>query len=758
MSTLHTPSTLKTFIDTQLNDPQKQAVVHDKGPLLVIAGAGSGKTRVITARIAYLLQEKGVLPSEIIALTFTNKAAAEMKERIIQFTGKQKSLPFIGTFHSYCLYLLKRNRHLLGYDTFSIIDEDDKRSMLQALLKKSPLYKKFTPQQFSYQISLFKNQSASIDFDTSAFINNRILLELLQEYEREKKNSKCFDFDDLLLEVLRLFKNEAFKKDHMHRVSHILIDEYQDTNVVQHMFLKEMTLNEGSKDLAIDSLCVVGDEDQSIYSWRGATVDNIMGFSREFSNTTTIKIEQNYRSRAPILQVANHVIKHNMNRNEKKLWSDKSGTDCIRLLYCASSYQEADIIAHYARSLQARSELQETAVLYRTHAQSRTIEEALIKYSIPYTLVGGIRFYDRKEIKDILAYVRLIINPFDRLAFSRAITTPSRGLGDKFIEYFFAIWDDQATLTWLEIAGKILEAPLLSSSKKEVLHQFTEIFKNLTSQSSAVETISHILTSIDYRTYIKTAYEPQEAFERLENIKELINAVHYFASQDKITLEAVLDEISLLQEKADKDSEKDPGITLMTLHAAKGLEFSNVIIPGLEEGLFPSMRTSYDINEIEEERRLFYVGITRACNRLLITHSRHRQMYGRMEEASPSRFLKEINVPYVKEDNAHQWHSSEITRYIHSWLTGKEDTNYQKELSNQTNKTSLSQKHSQKTTQIGVSSQKIATSLKKHQTVKHAVFGLGIICDIEQKENKTFVTAQFKDGLKKIESSFLQTL
>lgn len=743
---------LHTFITDNLNDSQKAAVTHDKGPLLVIAVAGSGKTRIITARIAYLLQERHVLPSEIIALTFTNKAAAEMKERIINFTGSSRHLPFIGTFHSYCLYLLKRNRHLLPYDTFSIIDEDDKRSMLQALLKKSPLYKKYTPQQFSYQISLFKNQAAGIDFDTSAFINNRILLELLLEYEREKKSSKCFDFDDLLLEVVRLFKNPEFKADHQNRVRHVLIDEYQDTNVVQHQFLKEVALVPGTNTLAIDSLCVVGDEDQSIYSWRGATVDNIMGFSKEFKDTTSIKIEQNYRSKLPILQTASHVIKNNINRNEKKLWSEKSGSDCIRIIHCLSSYQEADLIGRLAQLAHKKKTLAQTAVLYRTHAQSRTIEEALIKYSVPYTLVGGVRFYDRKEIKDIIAYLRLIINPFDRIAFTRAIGIPSRGLGDKFVEYFFEIWDGQPELPFTEIGSRIL-ASSLGSHKKDGLASFVSIFDNLTPTSPAVEAVTKLLTTLDYRTYLKSQYEQQEATERLENVKELMNALHYFATQEKITIEQALDEIALLQEKADKDAEKEHGITLMTLHAAKGLEFDTVIIPGLEEGLFPSTRTTYDLNEIEEERRLLYVGITRAREKLLITHARHRQNYGKMEESSPSRFLKELPAQHVRHDTASAWHHQEAITYFSSWFGHTRGDNLFASEHTVTTyaRPATSPVFSPKT-------EKNDAGFRKHQTVKHAVFGIGIVCDIEKKEHKTFITAQFKEGLKKIDSSFLTEL
>ena len=313
---------------TLLNEQQRKAVELTTGPLVVIAGAGSGKTRVITSRIVHLLQKELVHPAQIVALTFTNKAAKEMKERVESFLPHATALPFIGTFHSYCLYLLRTNKHLLPYDTFSILDEDDKRSLITKLLKISPLYKKQTAQQISYTISLLKNKTTiSEDYE-----NNPALLELIQAYETEKKKSKCFDFDDLLIETVKLFDSSAFQEQHHFKVKHILIDEYQDTNHVQHDLLKKMALL--NKELAVESVCVVGDEDQSIYSWRGATVDNIVGFKKDFKDTVHIKIEQNYRSKQPILHVANQVIKNNKKRNEKTLWSEKKGTDCVRLLQC----------------------------------------------------------------------------------------------------------------------------------------------------------------------------------------------------------------------------------------------------------------------------------------------------------------------------------------------------------------------------------------------------------------------------------------
>ncbi len=740
-----------TFINEELNPAQKKAVQNVSGPLLVIAGAGSGKTRVITARITHLLKNKGVHPAQIVALTFTNKAAHEMKERIISFFGSSSGIPFVGTFHSYCLYLLKTNRHLTPFDQFSILDEDDKRSLLTKLLKKSPLYKKQTAQQLSYTISLLKNQYTQHNERKEQLEENREVQELVNEYEKEKNLSKCFDFDDLLLEAVKLFENETFKEAHQNQVRHLLVDEYQDTNVVQHTLLKHMSLDK-KKELAIDSICVVGDEDQSIYSWRGATVDNIIYFKKDFKNTEHLKIEQNYRSKQPILLVANHVIAHNKHRNEKKLWSEREGRDCVRVLKFLSGYQEADVIARYCKLLQTHSKLNSTALLYRTHSQSRTIEEALIKLSIPYVLIGGVRFYERKEIKDVLAYLKLILNPFDRVSFDRAINCPARGLGDKFSEQFNEIWVNEPLLEFKQVAEKLQESNILPAGKSASLKKFTSLFDGLTGASSALESLSDILTKIEYFGYIKENYEQNEAQERAANIKEFLNAVHYFASQGKVTVDALLDEVSLLQEKGALEDKEAAGVSLMTLHAAKGLEFDNIIIPGLEENLFPSSRSTNEPLQLEEERRLFYVGITRARNRLLLTSARFRQTYGQMEEVTSSRFLHELPQQHHRADNAANWQQYEVTNYFSQWLGFAMATPETMSFSSFKPPETLIKK------EIDPATRTVPSALKKHQTIKHVTFGIGIIKTIEHQGNKTIVTADFKIGTKKLDAKFVQAL
>lgn len=743
-------SNFEQFIKTELNPAQRKAVKNIAGPLLVIAGAGSGKTRVITARITHLLENEAVHPAQIIALTFTNKAATEMKERIGKFLENKTAMPFVGTFHSYCLYLLKTNTYLLPFKQFSILDEDDKRSMITKLLKRSPLYKKQTAQQISYQISLVKNQCAHPDKDLKQAIQNDQFHELFVEYEKARKVSNCLDFDDLLLEALKLFENKQFQEDHQFQVRHVLVDEYQDTNVVQHALLKKMGLLDGT--LAIDSVCVVGDEDQSIYSWRGATVDNIIHFQKDFKNAKLVKIEQNYRSKQPILKVANHVIGHNKNRNEKKLWSEREGRDCVRILRCLSGYQEADIIARYCKLLHNNKALASTALLYRTHFQSRTLEEALIKHSIPYHLVGGIRFYERKEIKDLVAYLRLIINPFDRVAFTRAINCPPRGLGEKFLEQFFDFWDTEPLLNFQEVGKKLMETGGIPPLKQDSLQTFLNLFTHLTPESSSTKTIADVLTKMGYLDHLRKQYEKDEAQERQANIKEFLNAAHFFAGQGKATVEALLDQVALLQEKSSPEEQKENGVSLMTLHAAKGLEFNNVVIVGLEENLFPSPRSINEPTQLEEERRLFYVGITRAKNRLLLTSARYRQTYGQMEEVVESRFLNEIPTCSSRAENAAAWQQYEVVTYLSQWFgfasNNPEIMTFKQFIPSKM----LKEKTSSKIKPSDIS------PFKKHQTIKHETFGIGIIKAIETKQTRTFVTAQFKIGVKKLDAKFIQSV
>ncbi len=672
----------KEFFTQQLNTAQQNAVTPTRGALLIVAGAGSGKTRVITARIAHLILNEGVHPSNIIALTFTNKAANEMKERIARFLGNARSLPFIGTFHSYCLKLLKTNGEYLDHPFLSILDEDDQEKLLSGIIQRSGITKRITAKQLSYQISQIKNQMQD-PLTSSSSLDPKLLTDLYNAYEKEKRLSKSLDFDDLLIEGLALFKKHPiFKTQFQQTVRHILVDEYQDTNVIQHELLKQMS-QDGPRSMAVDSVCVVGDEDQSIYSWRGATVANVMNFKQDFPETVIIKIEQNYRSVQPILEVANHVIKNNKYRNPKNLWSDRPAKDRVRIISCMSNYQEGDTIAQLVQVAAKQQSSTATnlrqgageqiAVLYRAHYQSRTIEEALVKYSIPYKIVGGTQFYDRKEIKDLLAYLRLVVNPFDRAAFFRIINCPMRGLGEKFEEQFYERWNSEPFSPYDAIIKAFIQEKLVTGIKKTSLEQFANHFKPLNHDTRPLKALEHIIMHVAYITYLKNAYETEEAQTRIDNVKELVRAIAHFESNGITTIRGLLDEIALMQEHMQKDDAKNP-VLLMTLHAAKGLEFDMVILCGLEEGLFPSSRSMLTDDGLEEERRLFYVGITRAKERLLITHARHRYTYGQMNDQLSSRFLDEIPSKLATSFDGTSWNITQAKAFFADWLNAKMPT------------------------------------------------------------------------------------
>lgn len=733
-------SPFDTFLEKNLNAAQKKAVTNKKGPLLVIAGAGSGKTRVITARIAHLILNENVAPTSIVALTFTNKAAKEMRERVAHFLGSHKDLPFVGTFHSYCLSLLKQNPKLVRTPFLSILDEDDQQRILKGIIERNHLGKKITAKQAGYQISQIKNQLAGPD---DLAYNNPLMDQIFKAYEDEKRASKCLDFDDLLIEAVYLFKkHKDFKKGFHTSIRHILVDEYQDTNVVQHELLKQMA-NEAKNTLAVDSLCVVGDEDQSIYSWRGATVTNIINFHNDFPDTQLIKIEQNYRSVQPILEVANHVIAHNKNRNPKNLWSERIGSQCLYSITCLSDTQEAEAIAHLIKVTVKHAPASSIAILYRAHYQSRSLEEALVHYAIPYKIVGGVQFYERKEIKDMLAYLRLVINPFDRPSFFRVINIPARGLGSAFEELFYARWHAEPFLTFTQVAGKLIEDGTVSGTKKTALKQFVGLFAGLTAQDAPSKLLDHFLQATSYNDSLTKAYDPEEARDRNENIKELANAISYGEQQGTTpTLTAFLEEVALMQEKNSKDETQNP-ILLMTLHAAKGLEFDTVIITGLEEGLLPTSRSLVDQNALEEERRLFYVGITRAKERLLLTHCRYRYTFGQMNDQRGSRFLDNVPAHLVPHQDCSYWQQSQFSSFFHAWLgtQGAQSTIHTFGPARQ----------------APLASSTKQLPFKQHQPVKHARFGVGIVQAVEQKNNDSItVTVKFKTGTKKIAAHFLE--
>jgi DNA helicase-2/ATP-dependent DNA helicase PcrA len=540
---------------------------------------------------------------------------------------------------------------------------------------------------------------------------------------------------------------------------------------VQHELLKAMALGENT--LAIDSVCAVGDEDQSIYSWRGATVANMANFKKVFPNTAVITIDQNYRSVQQILTLANHTIQNNTCRTPKNLWSQKQGNNRTQTLLCLTEYQEARAIAQALSVAQAKYGLNNVGILYRTHTQSRAIEEALLKESIPYRIIGGIQFYERKEIKDLLAYLRIVTNPFDRTSFFRIINVPARGLGDKFEEAFYHMWSDEPFATWSDIVQQMISAGSLSKSKMAALSDFISVIAPLEPTTTISKALEHIITTTDYISYIKNNDEPQEAQARLDNIKELLEAVQHFEGTGIASISQFLDEVALMQEKMSKQNRDAHAVSLMTLHAAKGLEFDLVILPGIEEGIIPTTRSLNSHESIEEERRLFYVGITRAREHVLITNAKHRYSYGQMVDQSPSPFLSEIPSHLIPQEDCSYWTLAQFKQFFAGWLmsaSAKACADKQSEiyipsyaspaqaLENSSSKATAGTPTTMKT-KIEFHDNSKKTVWRKNQPVKHTKYGVGTIQEIEEKTSgETHITVRFKAGVKKIVAQFLQRL
>lgn len=730
------------FVEEQLNQQQKVAVNAKDGAFLVIAGAGSGKTRVITARITNLILNHNVEPSSIIALTFTNKAAQEMQHRISQFLPDLRTKPTIATFHAYCLKLLKKNSFLNNAAEFTVIDSADAQKLLQSIVKEKGVEKLFNSKQLLSFFSTFKmNDVLKLDAPGWNMHHAQQFMELYNAYEQQKRISNYLDFDDLLYKTFELFvKNPEFAARHLKNHRHVLVDEYQDTNLIQHALLKQMTML--NKKLAIDSVCAVGDEDQSIYSWRGANVANILEFETDFAHTKKIKLEQNYRSTQQILNVANSVIKHNINRNHKELWSDNPKQHQPLLLECLSDLQEASLVAQLINTLSTKEARNSIAILYRTHYQSRIIEEALIKDSIPYKMIGGISFYERKEIKDLLAYLRLVSNPYDRISLFRAINCPARGLGEKFEETFVTTWNHNPLSSWQEIAQMLLDNDQLAKKQATSLQQFLNFFQIPPETTTVSNILQHFIKQTGYFTYLIDSFEKIEADEKRENISEFLRAAEYFDQNQNAGLGQFLDDISLMQEMIKQDDHATDRVNMMTLHGAKGLEFNTVILVGLEEGLLPSNQSIGQEN-VEEERRLFYVGITRAREKLLITYSKYRNTFGKLDDQRPSRFLSEIPASAMQHQEAAHWSRSAFITFFQDWINGQK-----KIIPSKNNSAPMVAQDMATTT--------FSTKIKRLQTVKHPTFGLGIAHQVEQKGDKIFVTVHFTHhGTKKIDSTFL---
>ncbi|MEC1159052.1 DNA helicase PcrA [Cytobacillus horneckiae] len=628
-----------------LNPQQQNAVKATDGPLLIMAGAGSGKTRVLTHRIAYLMVEKGVNPYNILAITFTNKAAREMRERIQNMMGGAADQIWISTFHSMCVRILRRDIDRIGFNrNFTILDSTDQQSVIKNILKEKNLDpKKFDPRAILGSISSSKNELITPEeyAKTAGDYFQQVISDVYTDYQKRLRKNHALDFDDLIMLTIQLFNRVPEVLEYYQRkFQYIHVDEYQDTNRAQYMLVKLLANR-------FRNLCVVGDSDQSIYRWRGADIANILSFEKDYSNAKVILLEQNYRSTQRILNAANGVIAKNMNRKAKNLWTENPEGSKINYFRADSEQGEGQFVVSKIKEIKnaENRNLSDFAILYRTNAQSRVMEEMLLKSNIEYSIVGGIKFYDRKEIKDILAYLRLIANPDDDISLQRVINVPKRGIGSGSIDKIanFAAMHDMTMFEALESIELIGLSPKITKSASE----FRDLVKNYTQMQeylSVTELVEEILDKSGYREMLK-AEKSIEAQSRLENLDEFLSVTKNFedGSEDK-SLVAFLTDLALVADidKLDDDGEKADAVVLMTLHSAKGLEFPIVFLMGMEEGVFPHSRSLMEEAEMEEERRLAYVGITRAEKELYITNAQMRTLFGRTNMNPPSRFIKEI--------------------------------------------------------------------------------------------------------------------
>ena len=627
----------------QLNPVQQQAATHIAGPLLIMAGAGSGKTRVLTCRIAYLL-EQGIKPWEILAITFTNKAAKEMKTRVEQLVGKNAREIWLSTFHAFCAKLLRMEAESTGIYTrhFTIYDETDTRALLKECLKELELAERqFSVGGVSGTISSAKNKLIDPELfarQADSYYEQKVA-SVYSLYQKKLRANNALDFDDLLMVTVELLEgNPQVLEKYRSKFRYIMVDEYQDTNHAQYALTTLLAA-------AHRNLCVVGDADQSIYGWRGADISNILDFEKDYPEASIIKLEQNYRSTQVILDAANALIEKNSNRKPKMMWTEKTGGALVNIHVADDQHAEARHVAdqvirlHHAEALPYGG----VAVLYRTNAQSRTIEEEFLKYGIPYTIVGGVRFYDRKEIKDMLAYLRVIQNPADSVSMRRIINVPRRGVGDTTLAHLQAMSEKTGRPLW-EFIKNIREIGAITGKARTALFEFSmllETMREAAAKESVADLITRIMKGSGYIQELEQEGTP-EADARIENLQELVTVAREYSSEaEEDTLEDFLSHVALVSDLDTTNMETDR-VTLMTLHAAKGLEFPVVFLTGMEEGMFPHFRTQANPQDMEEERRLCYVGITRAEKQVFMSRAKVRMIYGETRANMPSRFLDEI--------------------------------------------------------------------------------------------------------------------
>jgi DNA helicase-2/ATP-dependent DNA helicase PcrA len=653
-----------------LNPQQSAAVTHAGGPLLVVAGAGSGKTRVLTRRIAYLMSRRNVAPYQILAITFTNKAAGEMKERVADLVGPVAKSMWVSTFHSACVRLLRQEANRLGYsNSFSIYDSADSLRLITIVAKELNLdSKRYPARQFQAMISNAKNELMGPNDYVNATSNQfeEVVADVYSIYQKRLQQANAMDFDDLILKTVQVLQQFPEAKARFRsRFRHVLVDEYQDTNHAQYILVKELVGNE-SEGLPAAELCVVGDADQSIYGFRGATIRNIMQFELDYPNATTVLLEQNYRSTQNILNAANAVITQNVSRKEKNLWSEAGAGSPLTGYIAESEHDEAQFVTDEIRDLQKSGVSQpgDTAIFYRTNAQSRVFEEVFMRSALPYKVVGGLRFYERREVKDLLAYLRVLSNLEDEISIRRVINLPKRGIGDRALECVELFGSAQGLSFW-QALNRASEAPGIPNRAAQSINEFISMLIALNvlveAKTRPSVIVEAVLEQSGLLAELESSTDPQDEV-RVENMKELLavsmeyeeRPIEELGEDEEISLAGFLEKVSLVADADEIPEGEDHGgvVTLMTLHTAKGLEFPTVFLTGMEDGIFPHSRTLGEQDEIEEERRLAYVGLTRARERLYISRAEYRSSWGAPTYNPASRFLDEIPENLIEWRNA----------------------------------------------------------------------------------------------------------
>ena len=731
-----------------LNPPQQEAVFHTEGPLLILAGAGSGKTRVLTHRIAHLIADKGVNPFNILAITFTNKAAQEMRERVDKLTGADGMSVWVATFHSTCVRILRRYIDRLGYDNrFTIYDSDDQKTLMKEICRKLNIdTKKYKERSLLAQISHAKDEMITPDemeMNAGGDFNQKKVAQVYREYQAALKSNNALDFDDLLVKTVELFQNCGdVLESYQEKFRYIMVDEYQDTNTVQFKFVSLLAARYGN-------LCVVGDDDQSIYKFRGANIGNILGFERVFPDAKVIRLEQNYRSTKNILNAANEVIANNAARKEKRLWTENPEGEKLHFRQFMNGFEEAEyVIGDIAKKKREHlADYRECAILYRTNAQSRLFEEKCLKANIPYKIVGGINFYARKEIKDLLCYLKTIDNSTDDLAVRRILNVPKRGIGATTVGRV-QDYADYMNVSFYDALRVAEEVPSIGRSLNKI-EGFVTFIQSLKSKAQAYSVTEILEEVIDLTGYVDElkAEDTEESRARIENIDELISKTVSYeeamkAEGREATLSGFLEEIALIADIDTVDPDQDY-VLLMTLHSAKGLEFPYVYLAGMEDGMFPSSMCIFsdDPTDMEEERRLCYVGITRAMKELTLTSARQRLVRGETQYNKVSRFVREIPRELVELGTTIQEHKPSMQE------TPSPKNSYMQ--MRQTFRAKPFEAQNFKVTKAA------SLDYGVGDTVRHIKFGVGIVRDIVEGGRDYEVTVDFdKVGVKKMFAGF----